>query len=75
MKECQTLHLKEHQVLISMERLAELLVAEQTLNLLQRGGVDNWDWHWDSLNPEGEQSIDDITDQINAQAADGTLTP
>lgn len=67
--------MKEHQVLISMERLAELLIAEQTLNLLQRGGVDNWDWYGDSLNPEEGPSIDDITDQINAQAEDGTLTP
>ena len=47
--------------LVNENRLAELLREEQKLTLLENGGVDNWEWYEDSLNP-GDGVIDgDIT--------------
>lgn len=38
--------------LVNTARLAELLRKEQKLKLLENGGVDNWEWYEDSLNPD-----------------------
>lgn len=47
--------------LVSENRLAELIREEQKLKLLENGGVDNWEWYENSLNP-GDGVIDgDIT--------------
>lgn len=39
-------------VLISKERLAELLTAEDKLRCLEAGGVDCWAWYEDSLDEQ-----------------------
>lgn len=44
-----------------------MLRKEQKLKLLENGGVDNWDWYEDSLNPnngiiDGDITYDDIMD-------------
>lgn len=38
---------------ISVQRLRELLLAENKLGALQAGGVDNWQWYSDSLSDHG----------------------
>lgn len=60
---------------ISLARLAELLKAEERLLRLERGGVDNWEWYGDSVSPDGEESIYEFEDKIDAKVEDGTLTP
>lgn len=41
------------EVTISSERLAELLEAEEELNALHAGGVDDWEWYDQSLKDAG----------------------
>lgn len=38
---------------ISDERYNELIEAENTLNALYAGGVDNWEWYSQSLEDAG----------------------
>lgn len=47
---------------ISVERLAELLRAEYKLDLLEAGGVDNWDAYDDSLNCEYDDETESYFD-------------
>lgn len=47
--------------LVDENRLAELIRNEQKLTLLENGGVDNWEWYEDSLNPDNSIIDGDIT--------------
>lgn len=47
--------------LVDENRLAELIRNEQKLTLLENGGVDNWEWYEDSLNPDNGIIDGDIT--------------
>lgn len=42
---------------IDKHRLRELLESELKLEMLEAGGVDNWGWYDEALNPEGEDSF------------------
>lgn len=52
--------METNKVEISKKRLAKLLRDEKELQLLENGGVDNWDWYGDSLNPDEGVTYDDI---------------
>lgn len=43
----------EETITISKKRYYELLEAEDRLECLEAGGVDNWDWYSDSLRDYG----------------------
>jgi len=45
------------EVTISKEDYVDLLVASEKLSRLECGGVDNWEWYGESLNPKGDESI------------------
>lgn len=45
----------------------ELKCAQMLLSRLENGGVDNWDWYGDALNPEGEESYSDAKDKLRAE--------
>jgi hypothetical protein len=49
---------------LTEERYHELLVAEERLRRLEAGGVDNWDYYHESLNPEGEPSIEEFVESL-----------
>lgn len=49
---------KGETVTISLERYTKLLNDEQYTQCLQGGGVDNWEWHGDSL-----ESYKEITEE------------
>lgn len=53
---------------IGEERLKELIIAEQRLNALECGGVDNWTWYGDSmvgyLKNEGADSFKNLAERI-----------
>ena len=49
----------EGTVNITKKEYLELLVAQERLLRLEGGGVDNWDWYGESLNPDGELSFDE----------------
>lgn len=46
-------------ITITKERYLDLLICEMELSRLENGGVDNWAWYGDSLNPPGETSYDE----------------
>ncbi len=45
----------------------ELRKAQVKLNMLEAGGVDNWDWFGDSLNPDGEESYSEYCDNLDKE--------
>ncbi|MEW4567402.1 hypothetical protein AB1L88_05990 [Tautonia sp. JC769] len=53
------------------EYYRRLKCAELKLDMLEAGGVDNWDWYGDSLNPDGEQSYSDLRDELKAEILGG----
>ena len=64
--------MKEKQITISVKEYIHLKQKELELELLEGGGVDDWEWYGDSLNPNDEKFDDimyelkkDILKQIN----------
>jgi len=51
-------------VTISKDEYVRLLLRETELDMLEGGGVDNWDWYSDSLYPEEGDTFDDYEKQI-----------
>ena len=41
--------LEPYNITIPRQRYKELLEAERVLGLLERGGVDNWEWYGEAL--------------------------
>jgi hypothetical protein len=54
----------EGNVTITKDAYLRLRKAEIKLNMLKRGGVDNWEWYGESLNPEGEMSYEEEIEAI-----------
>ena len=52
---------------ITQEEYYRLKCAELKLDMLEAGGVDNWDWYGDSLNPDGEKSFSDWRDELKKE--------
>jgi len=52
------------EVTISKKEYLRLRIAQMTLQRLEAGGVDNWEWYGDSLNPDGEESLEDLEDKL-----------
>lgn len=46
-----------NEITISQNRYRELLISELKLQMLEAGGVDNWEGYSDSLRPDGEVSF------------------
>ena len=44
-------------ITIPVEEYIGLLVDSERLGRLECGGIDNWEWYSESLNPRGEDSI------------------
>ena len=65
--------MKQTVYLVNESRLAELLREEQKLTLLENGGVDNWEWYGDSLNPDDGITYDDIQDMSNDEVIEKYL--
>jgi hypothetical protein len=51
-------------VKIPKQYYAKLLVGEMQLNRLEAGGVDNWEWYGESLNPDDEPDFDEMETNI-----------
>lgn len=46
------------------EEYIKLKVAAEELSRLNAGGVDNWEWYGESLNPDGEPTLDEFKDAL-----------
>ncbi len=57
-------------ITISKKEYRRLLKASEKIDLLEAGGVDNWEWYSESLNPEGNYSYRDICEQIDEEYKD-----
>ena len=55
------------EITISVGRYKDLLKAELELSMLECGGVDNWQWYGESLNPEGEKSYWELCEEIDEE--------
>lgn len=65
--------METNKVEVSKERLAKLLRDERELQLLENGGVDNWEWYGDSLNPDDGITYDDIQDMSDDEVIEKYL--
>ena len=52
---------------ISKEEYLRLRMAELQLDRLEVGGVDNWEWYGESLNPDGEDDLDTVEKELKAE--------
>jgi hypothetical protein len=52
---------------ITKEEYYRLKCADLKLNMLEVGGVDNWSWYGESLNPDGEKSLSDLCDELKTE--------
>lgn len=51
-------------VTITKQEYFSLLKQNLRVERLDNGGVDNWEWYGESLNPEGEPDWDDAVEEI-----------
>ena len=58
-------------ITISKKAYLRLLVASEELDRLEIGGVDNWEWYGESLNPDGKSDMDEF--EINEKVRIATL--
>ena len=50
----------EGNVTITKKHYLQLQINSEELTRLEAGGVDNWDWYGESLNPDGEPDMDEF---------------
>lgn len=56
-------------ITITKKLYLQLQVDSETLTKLEAGGVDNWDWYGESLNPDGEPDMDEFEENEKARIA------
>lgn len=49
----------EEMITITKKEYLDLQIDSERLSRLEGGGVDNWDWYGESLNPDDELSMGD----------------
>ena len=55
----------QKEITIPVKDLISLLKKEVKLDLLECGGVDNWQGYSDSLYPDGEMDLNDMLKEID----------
>jgi len=53
----------EGKVTITKEHYLKLQIESETLNRLECGGVDNWTWFCESMNPEDRPDMDTFEEE------------
>lgn len=54
-------------VTITKEEYLRLRNSELRLDRLEAGGVDNWEWYGESLNPDGEDGLDIVEKKLKSE--------
>jgi len=57
----------EGKVTITKNEYCNLRKSSLRLNLLENGGVDNWEWYGEALNPDGEDDIDEREEALEKE--------
>ena len=63
---------QEDIISISKDRFADLLICEEELLRLEQGGVDNWSYYSESLNPEESDDYDTMCARIRKEVKNGS---
>ena len=50
-------------ITITKDRFLELMIESETLNRLEFGGVDNWEWYGESMNPDDRPDMDKFKEE------------
>jgi hypothetical protein len=50
---------EDNLITISKKEYLRLRKAEEELTRLENGGVDNWEWYGESLNPKGDIDLEE----------------
>jgi len=58
---------KVEKVVISKDEYKKLLKSQSRLELLESGGVSNWEWYDDVLYLNGDNSIESIESRIDEE--------
>lgn len=58
-------------ITISKKEYAILKKSQLMLEMLEGGGVDNWFGYGDALNPDDDQSYDELSKEIDNQVLNG----
>jgi len=53
----------EDKITITKKHYLELIIDSEKLNRLERGGVDNWDWFGESMNPDDKPDMDTFEEE------------
>ena len=59
-----------NKITIDKQEYISLLIAQEELGRLEAGGVDNWGWYYESLNPDGEESLQEAAERIRVEVMD-----
>jgi len=59
--------LKDKKITISASEYYDLKLSQETLSRLECGGVDNWEWHGESLNPDDEEDLDAFEENLEKE--------
>lgn len=57
----------EGNITITKDEYFRLRKAELKLTLLENGGVDNWEWYGESLNPDDEPDLDTREEELKQE--------
>lgn len=52
---------------ITKKEYYNLKCSSLKLSMLENGGVDNWCWYGDSLNPDNEPSFEDLEYELHKE--------
>ena len=59
----------EGNVTITKNQYLQMQIDSEILTRLEAGGVDNWEWYGESLNPDGEPDLDEFEENEKARIA------
>jgi hypothetical protein len=62
-------NIMEGNITIPKKLYLRLQVDSEILNRLKAGGVDNWAWYGESLNPDGESDLDEFEEDFKTRLA------
>lgn len=57
----------DEMITITRKEYFQLRCDSEKLSMLEAGGVDNWEWYGESLNPEGEPLFEEIIDGLKVE--------
>lgn len=59
----------EGNVTITKNQYLQMQIDSEILTRLESGGVDDWEWYGESLNPDGEPDMDEFEENEKARIA------